>query len=620
MAFDINTAKPVKKGFDINTAKPVTESPRPSDTPKKSTPFRDLTTGGGFMMGYSDPAAGYAQLASRVSPDARTPEMVLQGMPSTRDMMSKAVMSREPAYQSPEGIDWKRIGGNVVNPASAATMAIPVSQATLPARMLSGAGAAGAYGAGMPVTAEDYPKAKRAQVRDALLAGGVIPGVTALGGKGLQIADQATRPFGWRKAADKFMGTKVSPIQRDVVDRLSNTLGKGKQKVVDALENYRLYPHLDKMTSTQALGQANMADDATRFGGSVAKLESELSSIPESGLSDDIQTVYKTQRAARRNTLEKQALTDAQMKAYEDARSAVVKPYYDIVDKSKAKVDSSRVLTEIDDLIARNPNKDTVVKPLQKIRKKLINGDDLESSPVALKSLSQDISHKIQAKTPSGQTKHDVATLSQVKGILDEQITDAVEEYGIGQRLFMEHSRPINQAQIVREMIKKIDSADVKEESVKPFLRAAKDEAKIIKAATGFKRGKSLEDIFKGNEKGFKELTDVIEDLDVNVESAKMASEVGSVFSGIKTGIEARAPSILKTEVVLTNYLLSKISKDKSGEFAQVAWGLIEDPKYMAEMLKLPGGYKTAAAIGTKLKQAITTGTAAQSARSAGEQ
>lgn len=447
-----------------------------------------------------------------------------------------------------------------------------------------------------------------------MLMGGGIPAATSMGGAGVRLADQITRPFGWRKGLDKLMQTKVSPIQRDILARISDTVGSGKQKVIQALEGAKKPPHLQKMTTGQALAQANLQDDTQRFGGPLVGLEGEVSRVPEAGLSDKAQSLYKGQRAGRRNVLQDIAGDDAKMTALVKSRSTVVKPYYEKIDKSTAQVDAAPVLAKVDEIMSGSELTDKIVLPMRKIKRKLMKGEDIQTSPKVLRSLSKDISDKIAAKTSGGQSQYDVSALIQVKNVLDDQITQAVPEYEIAQKLYAEASAPINQMNVAKELIRKIDAADVKEESTKPFLRAAKDEAKLVKAATGFKGGKSIEDIFKGNEKGYKELMDVVSDLDVNVEATKMASELGSVFSGIKTGIEVQAPSVLEREVVLANYLLKKIGKDKTGEFAEVAWALIEDPKYMAKMLKLPGGYPTAKAVGERLKQALTVGAASTEA------
>lgn len=139
------------------------EKPKPATAPiqEKRQPFADLQTGSGYVMGYSDPAAGLSQLASRIGPDSRTPEMVMQGIPQTKDVINQAIKDREAMYQAPEGFDYKRMTGNVVNPVSAALMGVPVGQAALRGRMAAGAGTAGAYGASMPVIDDDFSGSKR---------------------------------------------------------------------------------------------------------------------------------------------------------------------------------------------------------------------------------------------------------------------------------------------------------------------------------------------------------------------------------------------------------------------------------------------------------------------------
>ncbi len=578
------------------------EAPEVKEKPKARAPFRELTTRTPFMMGFSDPAAGIAQFASKFT------------SPSTQQMVAQSIAEREKAYEAPEGFDIGRTIGNIVNPVSLALMGVPAGQATLLPRMAAGAGAGGAYAGAMPTTDKDFWRTKTGQIGAGAGFGAAIPVGTAVGGGALRLADQLTRPLAARKAIDTMLSTKVTPIQRDIIDRISDTLGAGKERVIQALREATPFPHQRRVTAGQVLGRANLEDEARRFGGPVAGLEAELSRIPEGGLSDKAQTIYKGQRAARRKVLDELSGTDAQMAKLEEARSAIVTPYYDAVDEATAPVDSASVIAQIDELIARNPLEDKVTKPLYTIRDKLVQGEDIVTDPKSLRSLSKDIGDKIQAKTPTGQSEYNVQALISVKNTLDQNITRAVPEYETAQRIYAEQSAPISQMKVARALTQKIDAADIKQESVRPFLTAAKAEAKLIKAATGFKRGKSLETIFKGNEQGLKDLKNVISDLDANVEAAKMSSELGSVFGGIKTGIEVQAPSVLEREVVLANYILSRIGKDKTGEFAEVAWGLIEDPKYMADLLELPGGYPMAREVGKRLRQMMITGTAAQEA------
>ena len=67
-----------------------------------------------------------------------------------------------------------------------------------------------------------------------------------------------------------------------------------------------------------------------------------------------------------------------------------------------------------------------------------------------------------------------------------------------------------------------------------------------------------------------------------------MTREVGSVFGDVKTGVEPRIPGMLERGVVLANALLSKITKDKTGEYAKELARLVANPNEFAALLNAP--------------------------------
>lgn len=486
-----------------------------------------------------------------------------------------------------EGFDWTELAGMVGSPASLMKTGI-AKGATLPAKVVEGTKVGATYGAGMPVTSEgDYGKKK---VEQALISGGISGGVPlaaaplkAVGGA----IDQFTRPMGFRNKAGKvadYAKGKMSGIQRDIQEIANDMFGGNRDKVIKALADAKPSPISGNPTAGQAVAKAQSPE--TRFGNPLLKLESEVAKRPET--SDVVNALYRKQQAGRAGALDKLAGTPEDMTKAVTARSEATRPLYKATEESTARVDSKPVIGMIDDIMSKNKNNDKVMKPLIDARKKLMTDDKAEYSPIALKSLSDDLSNKINAKNPqTGVNEFDVASLTKVKAQLDQQIKRDVPEFGLAKKAHAKMSEPINQMQVAQAVKDKI-GVDIGDESIKPFLKAMNDQAKLIKQATGFKRGKELESIYKGNPEALKQLKTVVDDLEVNLEAGKMTREVGSVFGDVKTGVEPRIPGMLERGVVLANALLSKITKDKTGEYAKELARLVANPNEFAALLNAP--------------------------------
>jgi hypothetical protein len=484
-----------------------------------------------------------------------------------------------------EGFDWPELAGMVGSPASLMKTGVARGAGFAP-KVAEGAKTGALYGAGMPVTGEgDFAKEKVIQALMGAGTGGAIPVI----GEPLKAAgrtiDQFTRPMAFRNKAGQvvdYASGKMGGIKRDIQELVGEMSGSGKEKVIQALAKAQERPISGIPTSGQAIAAAQ--PQGSRFGNPLLKLESEIAKRPET--SDIMNALYRQQKGSRANVLDDLAGTPESMAAAKAARKAATKPLYEAVEKSTTRVDAKPVMGVIDDIISKNKNTDDIVKPLKAIKGKLFKGDKLEYNPQDLKSLSDDIGRKINKKT-EGVPDYDVASLTQVKNALDNQIKRDVPEFGLAKKVHAEMSEPINQMQIAKAVKDKVGT-DIGDESIKPFLKAMNDQAKLIKGATGFKRGKGLEDIYKRNPEALKKLKDVVDELEVDLEAGKMAKEVGSVFGDVRSGVEPRIPGMLERGVVLTNALLSKITKDKTGDYAKELARLIANPKEFAELLGAP--------------------------------
>lgn len=164
-------------------------------SPSKSTP----TNGERFAQGLKDPIDGGAQLLVNALPKSvvdagdrfnnwladktglvgRLPEGgVNQQVKETNDKFKS------------DGVDWYRMGGNVLSPANLAIAAKVPAAASLGGRMLQGAGTGAAMGAITPTSADDYWASKGEQVGLSAAFGGAVPAVT--GGVSRMISPKAS--------------------------------------------------------------------------------------------------------------------------------------------------------------------------------------------------------------------------------------------------------------------------------------------------------------------------------------------------------------------------------------------------------------------------------------------
>lgn len=161
--------------------------PQRADIPVKTvTPAKER-----FLQGIKDPFDAGAQLLTHALPSSvvnagnKLNNFIADKTGMVAPIPSGGVdqMLNEQAakYQAPEGMDWARLGGNVVSPANLAIASkIPVA-ASLGGRIASGAIGGGALGAiGQPVIGDgkDFAKEKGKQVGIGALIGGVVPVVT----------------------------------------------------------------------------------------------------------------------------------------------------------------------------------------------------------------------------------------------------------------------------------------------------------------------------------------------------------------------------------------------------------------------------------------------------------
>jgi hypothetical protein len=193
-------------------------------------------TGAGtrFLQGMKDPIDAGAQLLTNMLPQgvvdagntannwlADKTGLVAPVPKGGVDAMIKADAAN---YQAPEGIDWARLGGNVLSPANLAVASKFPQAASLGGRVASGAGAGSAMGALSPVTEGNFAEEKAKQIGLGGATGGALPVLT--GALGRMVSPKAS------------MNPNVSLLrQQGVRPTIGQTLGGFANNVEEKLSS-----------------------------------------------------------------------------------------------------------------------------------------------------------------------------------------------------------------------------------------------------------------------------------------------------------------------------------------------------------------------------------------------
>lgn len=158
-----------------------------------AAPAQPLTRGERFAQGLRDPISGGAQLLTKALPEgvvqagnrlnnflARTTGLVA---PLPEGGVDQQIREQEAAYQARRGpdagIDWMRMGGNVLNPVNVALGAgLPAAASTI-GRIGAGALGGAASSALAPVTQGDFGEEKAKQVGIGTVFGAATPAIAS---------------------------------------------------------------------------------------------------------------------------------------------------------------------------------------------------------------------------------------------------------------------------------------------------------------------------------------------------------------------------------------------------------------------------------------------------------
>ena len=380
-----------------------------------------------------------------------------------------------------EGMD---IIGGVGELATGATAlkGIPIAK-TVAGRMGQGGAIGAGYGSAAPVDVvdDDFAGQKGRQVGYGAAIGTLIPGGIELGKKGLSVTRNVFDPW--------FKGGSERVVERTLKD----AAGADKQAIIKLLRENKQLPG-------GRAGTSEVAAPAGRAEFTALQKFSEKSSPTE------FNRMAQAENQARVAALRSIGKDKTALEAAKQLRSETTSPLYKAADKSSSMVNVKPVISQIDDLMAKNPNEEAVTGPLLSIRKKLISattqkrdmsGKFLPSeglTPRSLSSMSKQIKTMMSKKTPSMQSEYDVGVLNSIKNTLDEQIEAVSPAYKQARTEFAELSKPINQMRTGQYLEEKLVSATGKERAA-AYAQALRDAPGTLKKSTGFKRYNELGDV-----------------------------------------------------------------------------------------------------------------------------
>jgi hypothetical protein len=351
-----------------------------------------------------------------------------------------------------------------------------------------------------------------------------------------------------------------------------------KPSVINALNNSREIVPGSLPTAEQALAGVP--------GGSPVQAHQSLVAKESGGPSAVFGQRAMDQQAAREAALSFAGTEDDVARLVAE-RTNAVKPFYDAVKTSTASVKSSPVLNQVNELIAENKNNTKIAVPLAKIRDALVlrtdKGAILESSPQALKSLSDDIGNMMSSKRVDGSAEFDVKTLRAIKESLDKQIGLAEPAYQKALDTFHEMSKPINVMQVGQALKSKLTNA-TGNETPGTFLRALSNEKKLLKDSIGF--GRTTVDEILGPE-NMNSVNRVTADLERSV-LAKNPAQRTDLRGGINVATESTPalPNLLYRPAMIVNKVLKMGGKNIEPEIDAYLTRLYTNPKELGRVLQ----------------------------------
>lgn len=403
---------------------------------------------------------------------------------------------------------------------------------------------------------------------------------------------------GTTKLAEEYLQSLTTPAE---AQKIVAALQKGGRQVVPG----------SPVTSAEAISRANrqleLLGRPERFGSQFVTLQEGLAKMPET--TADLTTVKLLQEKARSDVLNKGSGTELAYKAAEALREKNAAKNYGAIGKFVLQTDKDL------NLLAMRPSMDKALERAREIaqeqNKPFVIGKDIPEQIIPSSVL--DLSGKPIGHTtiPAQHAKYPVDSLKYVKMALDDmiktpkdfgvvaselkfigdtrtQLVKWLEEkaplYEKANRQYEIDSLPLHQMDLWRTLREKF-IAPTGKEAPGSYLKALRDETKLIKKAIGYEKGNKISEIFNTKQSAL--AYRLAAEMDMELVKNRMAGEVRLPGIGrAAEGLEPQLPNMLMRETMAANFLLKHLAKNANVDVNLAAVKILKDPKQLAAVLK----------------------------------
>jgi len=274
----------------------------------------------------------------------------------------------------------------------------------------------------------------------------------------------------------------------------------------------------------------------------LAQLERTLYNNPETQAA--LQNAYKAQSLARLNTLRNIAGSEAAISAQEAARDAATSPIY-----NQAKNTTYFVDDRLSDILSRPSVKNAMDRAKRiaaddgrkfgfttvssapfkgvggggEVTRRNITGQSLQDLKMAMDDMLRDPASGIVGK--------EADQVKSLRGKIVDWMESANPEFGQARKQYSEMSRPINEMQVGRELLNKLqpalsDFGATGNETAATYARQLRDSGKLVQKATGFKGAGTLEQVM--SPENMQALESIAKDLALKSNGQNLGRAVGS--------------------------------------------------------------------------------------------
>jgi hypothetical protein len=286
-----------------------------------------------FETGFMDPVYGAAQIGARMTPEGAG--LVGDGweeyQKELQGTVDKTVREREQKYEktAPQGMDWMRAAGNMVN---------PMNYAALPLGGITGGVATGALsGALQPATGPDFGKEKLGQIA----VGGTIGGILGTAGKAIGYGVRELGSYLAREYPENVMTQAVQSILRRI-HQDEKAGGVTATQAIDLINEAAKEGKPMTLADVTGKNTERLAGNVYRQGGESAAIADKFLQTRDEGaaqrMAADISKYVKGGDSMFKTT-----------EALFKARSAAARPAYKIAMDPERIVDSPRLRQFLND-------------------------------------------------------------------------------------------------------------------------------------------------------------------------------------------------------------------------------------------------------------------------------